>query len=385
MRLTTRYELAAELRGRYYAARGRKERSQILDQFCAVTSYNRKHAITVLRGRQLKPARRRRRARVYDGKVEEALKVLWETSDYICAERLQPFLPDLLQLLERHGDLHVNDQVREKLGRISPATIKRLIRRFRGELLGRRLSTTKPGTLLRREVPVLISAWEEDRVGFLEMDLVAHCGDSTAGEYINTLSVIDLASGWSERVAIMGKSQKAVLAALRQIREQLPFELRGLHSDNGSEFLNGPLLDYCRAQRIAFSRSRPYHKNDNAHVEQKNWSLVRKLIGYRRLDTRAQLDWLNALYEELLRPYNNCFQPVMKLIAKERQPDGRIRKRYDVPQTPLQRVLASGVTLADRIRPLVELYTAVSPLNLKRQIDRRLAAMPAHLEVEISA
>jgi hypothetical protein len=170
-----------------------------------------------------------------------------------------------------------------------------------GQRGGRRLSTTKPGTLLRRKVPVLISAWEEDRVGFLEMDLVAHCGDSTAGEYVSTLSTIDLASGWSERVAIMGKSQKVVFGGLQQIREQLPFELRGLHSDNGSEFLNGLLLEYCRAERIAFSRSRPYHKNDNAHVEQKNWSLVRKLIGYQRLDTEAQLAWLNALYQELLR------------------------------------------------------------------------------------
>lgn len=183
----------------------------------------------------------------------------------------------------------------------------------------------------------------------------------------------------------MGKSQKAVFAGLQQVREQLPFQLRGLHSDNGSEFLNGLLLEYCRAEQIAFSRSRPYRKNDNAHIEQKNWTLVRKLVGYQRLDTEAQLAWLNALYRELLRPYNNCFQPLMKLVAKERQPDGRIRKRYDVPKTPLQRVLASGATLPDRIQPLVELYTAVSPLALKRQIDRRLAALPAHLEVEISA
>ena len=384
MRLTTRYELASELREKYWAG-GRQERGRILDHLCAVTGYNRKYAISVLRGRQRRRAWRRRRRRVYDSEVEAALKVLWEASDYVCAERLQPFLPDLLDLLERHGDLQVSQEVRDKLSQISLFSVERLLRRFRGQLLGRRFSTTKPGTLLRREVPVLISSWEEDQVGFLEMDLVAHCGDSAAGEYVNTLSTIDLASGWSERVGVMGKSQKAVFAGLQQVREQLPFQLRGLHSDNGSEFLNGLLLEYCRAEQIAFSRSRPYRKNDNAHIEQKNWTLVRKLVGYQRLDTEAQLAWLNALYRELLRPYNNCFQPVMKLVAKERQPDGRIRKRYDVPKTPLQRVLASGATLPDRIQPLVELYTAVSPLALKRQIDRRLAALPAHLEVEISA
>jgi transposase InsO family protein len=185
-----------------------------------------------------------------------------------------PLLADLAKLLERHGDLRLSHEVREKLGRISVSSVKRLVRRFRGELLGRRLSTTKPSTLLRREVPALISTWEEDRVNFLEIDLVAHCGDTTAGEYVNTLSTVDLASGWSERVAVMDKSQKVVFAALKRIREQLPFELRGFHSDNGSEFRNGMLLGYCRAEKIAFSRSRPYRKKDNATASRRTgpWS-----------------------------------------------------------------------------------------------------------------
>lgn len=228
-----------------------------------------------------------------------------------------------------------------------------------------------------------LSGFDRDVPGFLEIDLVAHCGDCSAGQFINTLCATDLTTGWTERVAVLGKGQVFVIAAIAQIQAQLPFALRGLHSDNGSEFLNTMLLGWCKERGVAFTRGRPYRKNDNAHVEQKNWTLVRKLIGYSRLETPEQLAWLNALYTDLLRPYNNCFQPVMKLLEKERR-NGVLVKRYDVPQTPLRRVLAI-VRPSPMLGELQRIAQTVNPLALKRQIDRSLAAMPHALEVHRSA
>lgn len=381
MRVGERYELAKELRERYARA-DRAGRSQILDAFCLASGYGRKHAIKVLRGRVRKlvgPARRRQRR--YGLPFREALRVLWEASGYICSERLQPFLPSLLPLLERHQQLTVTPATRELVLSASVATIERNLVDLRRGLVARKMSQTKPGSLLRRQIPVVVGQWKElDEPGYLEIDLVSHCGEFATGLWINTLCATDLSTGWTERVAIVGHGQVAVVAAIKQVRAQLPFRLRGLHPDSGAEFINNNLFDYCQAEQIAVSRSRPYHKNDNAHVEQKNWTLVRRLIGYQRLDTPAQLAWLNQLYTDLLRPYNNCFQPVMKLIKKERV-DQRIRKIYDRPTTPLQRVLSSGQTDATKVRALTELYTLVSPLTLKRQIDRRLAAMPVALQV----
>jgi transposase InsO family protein len=236
---------------------------------------------------------------------------------------------------------------------------------------------------LRRDIPVELSAYEHNVPGYLEIDLVAHCGQSGAGHFINTLCATDLATGWTERIAISGKSREAVVAAIAAMNAVLPFPLLGIHSDNGSEFINELLLKWCRAQNVGFTRGRPYRKNDNAHVEQKNWTLVRKLIGYDRLDSQEQLVWLNALYNQLLRPYNNLFQPVMKLVAKERI-DGRLRKRYDVARTPLDRIIAAGIETS-YTKHLQAQRLATNPLALKRRIDRTLAAMPAALEVQQSA
>ncbi len=328
--------------------------------------------------------RRRRKAR-YGLEFQAALKILWETAGYICSDRLQPFLGDLMPLLERHGQLQLDPGTRDLLLSASLSTVERNLVPLRRGLIARKLSQTRPGALLRRQVPVIVGRWRElDRPGYLEIDLVSHSGEVAAGDWINTICATDLSTGWTERVAVMGKGQVGVLAAIRQIRDQLPFPLLGLHPDNGSEFLNWHLVTYCQLEEIALSRSRPQHKNDNAHVEQKNWTLVRRLIGYQRLDTVPQLDWLNRLYRDLLRPYNNCFQPVMKLIAKE-SVGQRTVKRYDRPITPLQRLLDSGAADPAKITSLVELYTAVSPLTLKRQIDRRLAAMPVPSEVAASA
>lgn len=306
-------------------------------------------------------------------------------SGYICSERLQPFLPDLLPLLVRHRQLEVDAVTQRLLLQASVATVERALVPLRRGLVARRLSQTKPGSLLRRQIPVIVHQWRQlERPGYLEIDLVSHSGEFAIGQWIHTLCATDLATGWTERVPVMGKGQTGIVVAIDQIREQLPFPLLGLHPDSGAEFLNDHLVRYCAAQQVALSRSRPYHKNDNAHVEQKNWTLVRRLIGYQRLETPAQLAWLDHLYQELLRPYNNCFQPVMKLIRKEAVGQ-RTRKVYDRPTSPLQRVLNSGAADPAKIAALVQLYTTTSPLTLKRRIDRRLAAMPATLHVTASA
>jgi hypothetical protein len=387
MRIGDRYELAMELMGRYGRA-GRAERGAILDGFCLATGYHRKYAIAMLRGRRrVVVPKRVTRARRYGREFQQALLVAWEASGYVCSERLQPFLPELVPLLEQHQQLSLDDVTRTLLFRASVSTVERALAAKRKGLVGRRMTQTKPGTLLRRQIPALVGSWKaEDVPGYLEIDLVSHSGEYAAGTFLYTLSVVDLATGWTERVPLLGKGQTGVVAGLDRIREQLPFRLRGLHPDTGSEFINFHLFDYCQERGIELTRSRPYHKNDNCHVEQKNWTLVRRLIGYDRLDTPAQQAWLDAFYTDDLRPFANCFQPVMKLVGKETVGQ-RTRRLYDTPTTPLRRLLDDYTSHVDlnRVRALTELYSAVSPLTLKRRIDRRIAALPVHLGVHASA
>jgi len=380
MRIQDRYELAEELRQHYWGA-GRRERSRLLDALCLAAGYNRKYAIAVLRGRQrLVRLVRRPRPRRYGPEFRNALKVVWEAAGYICSERLQPFIPDLVPLLMRHGQLKIDEATENLLRSASLATIERNLVPLRRGVIARKMSQTRPGSLLRKQIPVVVGKWKQlDQPGYLEVDLVSHSGEFAAGEWIWTLCATDLCTGWTERVPVMGRGQLGILSAVERIRIQLPFPLLGLHPDNGNEFLNYHLVKYCQGDDqhapVLLSRSRPEHKNDNAHVEQKNWTLVRRLIGYQRLDSPEQLAWLDTLYTQLLRPYNNCFQPVMKLIRKEHVGE-RTRKIYDTPTSPLRRVLDSGAADPAKIGALVRLYTEGSPLTLKRQIDRRLDAMP---------
>jgi hypothetical protein len=306
MRIGDRHELTAELAERYWEG-GRQDCGVILD------------AIAVLRGcRRVAVRRRVARARRYGPVFQKALLVDWEASGYVCSERLQPFLPELVRLLEQHRHLRIDDATRGLLFQASVSTVERALAPKRKHLVGRRMAQTKPGTLLRRQIPALVGPWKaEDVPGYLEIDLVSPSGDYAAGTFLYTLSTVDLATGWTERIPVLGKGQTGIVAGLDRIREQLPFRLRGLHSDTGSEFINFHPFDYCKDRGIEFTRSRPYHKNDYGHVEQKNWTLVRRLIGYERLDTPAQQAGLDAFYTEDLRPFANCFQPVMKLVGKE--------------------------------------------------------------------
>ena len=370
----SKHELAGAVRERYLRA-DRRGKAAILDEFVASTGYHRKAAIRLLRAGPPAPRRGHGgRPRSYSSVVVGALRVAAEASGWLCGKRLAPFLEELVPALEAERALGLSDDDRAALVAMSPATVDRRLAPYRRQLRPRGWGTTKPGTLLKHQVPVrTYTPWEEERPGFLEIDLVAHCGTTTAGHYLNTLVATDVATGWTECVAIWGKGQAAVVEAVGQVRDRLPFPLLGLDSDNGGEFLNAHLLRWCTDQRVTFTRSRPYWKNDQAHVEQKNWSVVRKLIGYDRYESRAALAALQAVYAPL-RLWTNHWQPALKLIGKER--DGaRVRKRYDTARAPYRRVLASAHLSPAARRRLDAEHTASGPVALRRSLDAALLAL----------
>lgn len=370
----SKQELAEVLRPRYQKA-GRSEKSRILDEFVATTGYHRKYAIQVLKHWPRRRARRPRQATAKYQAVVGVLEQVWQVADQICGKRLVAVLPALIEALEHHGELRLDGQTRALLLSLSPATADRLLRPVR-QRLGRRrgLSTTKPGTLLKQAIPVRTFAdWDDARPGFTEIDLVAHCGNSAHGEFVHSLDIVDITTRWSEQVALPNRGQAAVTAALETARQRLPFPLLGVDSDNGGEFINANLLRYCEQHQLTFTRSRPYRKNDQAHVEQKNWTAVRQIVGYDRYEGQSACEALNALYATR-HLYHNCFQPVMVLVSKER--DGaKVTKRYDVSKTPYQRVLeAPDVGEADKTR-LRQLYATLNPAALLRQIRTQQAVV----------
>ncbi len=366
------HELAGAWHERYWKA-DRAGKGRLLDEFVATTGCHRKTAIRLLRDGPPKPEKGRGgRPGIYSAGVVDGLRVAAAASGWACGKRLAPFLAELVPALATEGALRLSEDERELLVGMSAATVDRRLAPYRRGERPRGLGTTKPGALLKRQVPVrTFTPWEDERAGFLEIDLVAHCGTSTAGFYLNTLTETDVATGWTELVAVWGKGQAAVLGGQATIRERLPFPLLGLDSDNGAESLNDRLLRYCEREGITFTRSRPYWKNDQAHVEQKNWSAVRKEVGYDRYTSEAALARLNRVYG-LLRIWLNHWQPALKLVGKER--DGaKVRKKYDTAKTPYRRVLESGALTDEARRRLEEEHAAWGPLALRKAIDRALA------------
>jgi len=374
MTKTSKRELILAIRLRYMRA-SKTEKGRILDEFVATTGYHRKYAIHLLRhGPPPAPTGRRRVRRVYGPAVKQALTRVWEISGRLCSRRLHPFLPDILDTLERHRELVLPADTKALLLSVSRATIDRLLKPARARQPRRGLSLTKPGPLLKKAIPIRTSAdWDDARPGFLELDLVAHCGDSAGGEYIYTLDTVDVSTGWSECVAVPNRGQQAVFEALQLIRHRLPFPLRGIDSDNDSAFINDHLYRFTRREQITFTRSRPYKKNDQAHIEQKNWSVVRRLIGYDRYNSVQALAHMNALYDDL-RLYVNFFQPSMKLVAKRRV-DTKVRKAYDAAQTPYQRALRSSDVDDACKESLRRIYLDLNPVALQRQINAHLTAL----------
>ena len=289
-------ELFAEVQPRYLKA-SKAEKQKILDEFTASTGYHRKYAIRILKhGYKRRPHKPKGRTAIYRGEVVEALEQIWEIYGRICSKRLHPYLPEGIKVLERCGELTLSTETKDLLLRMSRSSIDRCLAPARFNKL-RGLSTTKPGTLLKKNIPVrTFTDWNEDKPGFMEVDLVAHCGESATGQFLNTLTCTDLCTGWTEPIALLKRSQEAVRDAIEAMRPDLPFDLLGIDSDNGSEFINDLLYRYCLEHEITFTRSRPYRKNDQAHVEQKNWSVVRHVIGYDRLESEEQHALLANIY-----------------------------------------------------------------------------------------
>lgn len=367
-------ELLETIRPRYLKA-SKSGKAQILDEFVAATGYHRKYAIRVLKhGRKASGLRKKGRRKEYQGEVVAALTRIWEICGRICSKRLKPFLPEIVAVLERHQELSLSAEVKSQLLRMSRSTIDRCLQPVRFEEKRHGLSTTKPGTLLKKAIPIRTFAdWDDARPGFVEVDLVAHCGESVEGQFLNTLTTTDVSTGWTECVAVLHRSQHLVFAAIQAMRQRLPFPLLGLDSDNGGEFINDILYHYCQDEQVTFTRSRPYKKNDQAHVEQKNWSVVRHLIGYDRFETQEELQLLNSIYDDL-RLYVNFFQPVLKLIGKE-QVGKKTVKRYDEAATPYQRVLSSKqVDLTVKAR-LCHQYLQLNPVTLRNKIDQNVARL----------
>lgn len=376
MRVSERYELATELRERYWAA-SRAQKKELLDAFCLATGYNRKYAIVVLKGRARAPRPARRpRAQIYAGEAfRRWIGVVWEASGYICAERLRPVLPEMVRLLRLHHRFKLDAETEQLLATVSVSTLRRTLATMRDNT-GWGKPRMRPPTRLRGRVPIVLQNMKPFEVpGHLQIDLVSHSGRWATGEWLWTLCGTDLCTGWTELVPVVGKGQREVREAVAQLHRPLPFPLLSLHIDNGYEFLSGVLIAYCRQQGVLLSRGRPHHTNDNAYVEQKNGYIVRRLLGDLRLDSPAQLEWMLELYEQL-RLFVNCFQPVMKRIGVVHRSETS-RRVHDTAKTPLRRLLETGRYRRQALVELTRVYNEVSPLDLKRQIGRQLEGRPA--------
>jgi hypothetical protein len=374
----TRQDLLQAVRERYRGGL-KEEKLRILDEFVAVTGYHRKHVIRLFKAAPVASGlSRRARLPVYDEAVREALIVLWEASDRVCGKRLKPLLPLLVSALERHGHLTLDVTVRARVLAASAATLDRMLRPTRASVSDQRVRRRAVPTV-QKNVPVRTFAeWEEPLPGDMEADLVSHGGDSAAGSFVHTLTLTDVASGWTECVALVVRDGALVAAALEQLRKTMPFPLRGFDTDNGGEFMNETVAAYCQAHGIPCTRSRPYHKNDQAWVEQKNGAVVRRLVGYRRLEGLAAAAALSRLYAAS-RLFVNFFQPSFKLASKIRL-GAKVRKTYHAPETPYARLLVSAAMtdeMKDRMRAVAIQLDPLRLLEEIRSVQHHLAALAA--------
>jgi Integrase core domain len=369
-------ELLQQVAPRYREASS-AHKTVILDEFVAATGYARKYAIRLL-SQPISPSVtiQRHRAPRYGADVQHALHVAWMAANHICAKRLIPFLPTLIDSLERHGHLHLTASQRAQLLSLSPATADRLLQPYRQQEQ-RGISTTRTGTLLKKQIPIrTFQQWDEARPGFMEADLVAHCGTHADGAFLYTLTLTDIATGWTECLPLLNRGQETVIAALKRAQQLLPFPLRGIDTDNGAEFINHELVQFCEQEHITFTRGRARHSNDQCYVEQKNGQIVRQVVGYERFTGELAYRQMTELYRAL-RLYVNCFQPSMKLQAKQRE-GSKVYRRYERAQTPMQRVLTAAVLVPSQQQSLQEITDALDPVRLLEQLEHLQKALWRH-------
>jgi hypothetical protein len=379
--VTTRRELIEAVAARYRAA-GRNEKKEILDEFVKVTGFHRKHAIRALTG-SLKQEKRepRERTRIYEEAVRQALTIVWEAADRICGKRLRQVLPGLMEAMERHGHLKLDTAVRESLLSMSAATMDRLLTTVRDAAKqGRR--RTMINTPLRKSIAVrTFGDWNDPAPGFFEMDMVVHCGKSTVGSYVHSLVLTDIASGWTEAVAMVVREQTLVTESVSAVRTKLPFTMRGLDVDNDSAFINDTLVSYCRDNQIELTRCRAYKKNDQAWIEQKNGAVIRRMVGYGRLEGAQPAAVLNKLFRSA-RLFVNFFQPSFKLLSKTRE-GAKVIKKYHPPATPCERLLERKDVSNECKEQLRQTLASLDPVRLLSEI-REAQRMLAQREVGVA-
>ena len=372
-----RLEHALKRYRKRYRAGDRSERSGVLDEFCELTGYHRKYAISLLNNVNDEPPPDKRKLRTcrYSECTIRILAGIWKVSGYPWSVRLKAILPLWLSFAKKRYP-ELTAEIEEELLFISPRQMDRRLNRYKRHLKGLRYGRTKPGTLLKHQIPIQTEHWRVTEPGFTEVDLVAHCGEHASGEFVYSLNLTDIHSGWVETRAVVGKGWDGISKALQEIREALPFPLKGIDSDNGSEFINWHLYRLCKDDDIRFTRGRPGRKNDNAYVEQKNWTHVRKIFGWVRYDSADAAAAMNDLYRHELSWMMNLFQPSVKLKKKERV-GSRLHREYDVPKTPLQRLVDDFHTRNEPVSESVQSMTgridSIDPFDLSDTIDRKLS------------
>lgn len=359
-----------EIFARGYRRATKKGKNLILTELIQLTGYNRCYARYILRNpsSQQIPKIRAKRRSIYTF-ILPKLRKIWQTANYACGKLLVVMIPEFLLQLEKYGEIQVTDDERKLLLRVSSSTIDRLLRNDKKAHGIKGRSGTKPGTLLKSQIPIKIfTPWNERKPGYTEIDLVAHCGDTLRGDFINTLDTVDIATGWSEKQALMGKGEYATLKAYDALEKRYPFPILGIDCDNGSEFINAHFFRMTQKRKITFTRARSGRKNDQAHIEQQNYSTVRKIVGYQRFETEKHLEVLNKIYG-LLSDYLNFFIPTFKLVKKERI-GSKIKRIYDSPKTPYQRVLEHPDIPEETKQKLKSKYESLNPAALLREINK---------------
>ncbi|MFH1260141.1 MAG: integrase [Elusimicrobiota bacterium] len=348
-------------------------KTEILDEFCNVCGYNRKYAIRKLNkppsGQRAAVVNNRRHSTKYEETVVDIITKVWEAAGYPCSDRLKSVLPLWMPWIEKYFTL--NCELKEKILKISPSQMDRRMRTQKLVKKRRIYGRTKPGTLLKHHIPIKTDHWDVKEPGYTEVDTVSHSGNSADGTFAYSVNQTDILTTWVETRAVLGKGERNISSALDEMEETFPFKVLGLDSDNGSEFINYHLYERCKNRNIQFTRGRQYKKNDNAHIEQKNWTHVRKIMGWDRYDTHTAVDAMNNLYKNELRLFMNLFMPSMKLLDKKRI-GSKVKRHYDKPATPLDRLIASGKGYPDKIEQLIKLRETMDPFELSRIIDKKL-------------